>query len=310
MRCHPGVAGRLSWQTPGEPSIECRGVAAPFMPGAEPFAASGGPGGALLLHGFTGNPSAMRPLGRLLAAAGLAVDAPALPGHATAVEDMVGVHWSDWLEAARRAFSSLATRCERVAVVGHSMGGTLACALAESRGDVAGIALVNPLVEPPADEVRTGIHQLLEQGIEILPGNGPDLADTSVAPPAYTGTPLAALLSLFEGVEEVALELAAIRCPVLLLSSRVDHVLPPTNGDLLMASVTGPAERVWLERSYHAAMLDYDRPQVEARITAFVQAVTAGADGGTGTARAAGPRPSAGAAAALGADPVNEGGAP
>jgi carboxylesterase len=246
------------------------------MPGAEPFSAAGGPAGALLLHGFSGNPSAMRPLAERLAAHGLSVEAPALPGHGTAVEELVPLRWAGWLAAARTAFEALAARCDRVAVVGHSMGGSLACVLAETRTDVAGIAVVNPLVEPPDDEMRHGILQLLDQGIEVLPGEGPDLADPSVSPPAYPGTPLAALLSLFDGVEEVALNLPAIRCPVLLISSRVDHVLPTTNGDLLMASVSGPAERIWLERSYHAAMLDYDRLEVEARIEAFVEAVTAG----------------------------------
>lgn len=247
------------------------------MPGAEPFSAAGGPAGALLLHGFSGNPSAMRPLAERLAAAGLTVEAPALPGHGTAIEELVPLRWPDWLAAARQAFDNLARRCDRVAVVGHSMGGTLACTLAETRPDVAGIAVVNPLVEPADDVMRHGLRQLLDQGIEFLPGDGPDLADPSVSPPAYPGTPVAALVSLFDGVEEVALNLSAIRCPVLLLSSRVDHVLPTSNGDLLMASVSGPADRVWLERSYHAAMLDYDRPEVEARISAFVQGVTSGA---------------------------------
>lgn len=245
------------------------------MPGAEPFSAAGGPAGALLLHGFTGNPSAMRPLAQRLAAAGLTVEAPALPGHGTTVEDMLHRRWPDWLGASREAFEGLAARCDRVAIVGHSMGGTLACSLAESRPDVAGIAVVNPLVEPPNDELRRGIHALVEEGVEVLPGEGPDIADPSVSPPAYEATPLAPLLSLFEAVEEVALALPAIRCPVLLISSRVDHVVPPTNGDLLMSSVGGPAERFWLEHSFHAAMLDYDRAEVEARTSAFVQAVTA-----------------------------------
>jgi carboxylesterase len=261
------------------------------MPGAEPFSASGGPAGALLLHGFGGNPSAMRPLAERLAAAGYTVEAPALPGHGTAVEELLPRRWLDWLGAARQAFDGLVHRCHPVAVVGHSMGGTLACALAEARPEVAGIAVVNPLVEPPDDEMRRGIHQLMDQGIEVLPGEGPDLADGSVAPPAYPGTALGPLLSLFDGVEEVALNLSAIRCPVLLLSSRVDHVLPTTNGDLLMASVSGPAERVWLERSFHAAMLDYDRPEVEARIIGFVESVTAAAAATTPPSPAEPPSP-------------------
>ena len=34
-----------------------------LMEGAEPFSGVGGPVGVLVVHGFTGNPQSMRPLG-------------------------------------------------------------------------------------------------------------------------------------------------------------------------------------------------------------------------------------------------------
>ena len=43
----------------------------------------------LVLHGFTGNPQSLRPLAEAVADAGFTVDLPLLPGHGTAVEDMV-----------------------------------------------------------------------------------------------------------------------------------------------------------------------------------------------------------------------------
>ena len=60
--------------------VACRVVTAPIMPGAEPWSAEGGPDGVLVLHGFTGNPQSMRPLAEALAAAGFTVDLPLLPG--------------------------------------------------------------------------------------------------------------------------------------------------------------------------------------------------------------------------------------
>ena len=104
-----------------------------------------------------------------------------------------------------------------------------------------------------------------------------DIARPDVVEVTYEGTPLSAVLSLFEGIEDVALGLPEIRCPVLLFSSREDHVVPSTSGDLVEASVGGPCERVWLERSYHVATLDYDRDEIEDRAVSFVTAVTAGA---------------------------------
>ena len=53
-----------------------------------------------------------------------------------------------------------------------------------------------------------------------------------------------------------------------------DHVVPPENSDHLAAGVSGPVERVMLERSYHVATLDYDRPEIERRSPAFAQKVT------------------------------------
>src|SRR5580704_7049564 len=103
---------------------------APVLPGAESTSFPGGPVGVLVLHGFTGNPTSMRALAEALAEAGYAVELPRLPGHGTAVEDMLPTRWVDWSGAAEAAFADLAGRCAKVAVAGLSMGGTLAAWLA------------------------------------------------------------------------------------------------------------------------------------------------------------------------------------
>ncbi|MGH9081750.1 MAG: alpha/beta hydrolase [Acidimicrobiales bacterium] len=242
----------------------------PVMSGAEPFSATGGPEGVLVLHGFTGNPHSMRGVAERLADAGLTVELPLLPGHGTAVADLVPLRWKDWAAASEAAYQELAARCSRVAVVGLSMGGTLTCWLAEHHPPLAGVALVNPLVTPPDDDFRAAVRQLHESGTEIAPGIGSDIADPEATELSYDGTPLAAALSLFEGTEEVAMGLGEIRCPVLLFSSRQDHVVATENGDLAAAAVSGTCERVWLERSFHVATLDHDREEVEARTVSFV----------------------------------------
>jgi len=247
------------------------------MEGAEPFSATGGPDGVLVLHGFTGNPWSLRGVAEKLADAGYTVELPLLPGHGTALEDLVPMRWSDWSAAAEEHYATLVASCARVAVVGLSMGGSLTCWLAERHPEICGIVLINPFVEPPDDSFRDAVRQLRDSGTEIAPSIGSDIARPDVVEVTYEGTPLSAVLSLFEGIEDVALGLSEIRCPVLLFSSREDHVVPSTSGDLVEASVGGPCERVWLERSYHVATLDYDRDEIEDRAVSFVTAVTAGA---------------------------------
>jgi carboxylesterase len=227
----------------------------------------------LVLHGFTGNPSSMRPVAHALAQAGWAVELPLLPGHGTVVEDMVPTRWSDWSRAAEAAYHRLAARCQGVAVVGLSMGGTLACWLAEHHQEVLGLVVVNPFVDPPAESFRDILRGLLQSGVEVTPGIGSDIAKTDVHELSYDSAPVAALLSLLEGVDDVAESLARLTCPVLLLSSRNDHVVPPESGDVLCRRAAGPVERLWLERSYHTATLDYDADVVVARTLEFVLGV-------------------------------------
>jgi carboxylesterase len=67
--------------------------------------------------------------------------------------------------------------------------------------------------------------------------------------------------------------LGEIRCPTLLITSRQDHVVTPTDSDVIAAAVGGPVERLWLEKSFHVATLDYDRAEVESASVAFAQRV-------------------------------------
>jgi carboxylesterase len=221
----------------------------------------------------------MRPLAEAVAQAGFTVDVPLLPGHGTAVEDLVPTRWEDWLGAAEGAYQGLAKRCEKVVVCGLSMGGTLTCWLAAHHAEIAGIVVINPMIDPPSAEYRTIVRTLLADGMEVADGIGSDIAKEGSVEAAYQGSPLAAALSLFDGVDGLYPQLGAIHCPTLLLSSREDHVVEPVSGDVLERSVGGPIERVFLERSYHVATLDWDAPLIEERVVAFAGEVLGGPGG-------------------------------
>jgi len=248
----------------------------PVIPGAELFSAEGDDVGVLVLHGFTGNPGSIRPLARALAADGRTVEAPRLPGHGTAVEDMLDTRWSDWSAAAEAAYADLAGRSRTTVVAGLSMGGTLACWLAARHPEVAGLVAVNPLVQPPDPDMVAMGRAMLDAGETVAPGIGSDIADPDAHETAYPGSPLLPLLSLVEAVEALQTDLPRIACPVLLLTSAQDHVVAPANSDHLASVVAGPVERVPLERSYHVATLDFDKDLIAERATAFVRKVSAG----------------------------------
>jgi carboxylesterase len=244
-----------------------------IIPGCEPWSAGGGPHGALVLHGFTGNPQGLRGLAEAFAAAGFAVDLPLLPGHGTSVDDMLGTGWEDWSAAAEAAYESLASRCEKVVVAGLSMGGTLTAWLGTRHPEIAGLVFVNPAMDVPEEMVK-GIEELVAAGTDRIPAIGNDVADPSAREKAYDATPLRPLLGLAAGAAGVREDLGKIACPVLILTSTQDHVVPPPNSDVLAAGVTGPVERVTLERSYHVATLDFDKDLINEKALGFARRVT------------------------------------
>src|SRR5262249_61661789 len=71
----------------------------PVLPGAEPFDHAGGPVGVLLCHGFTGSPQTLRGWADYLAAQGLTVSLPRLPGHGTTWQDLARTGGGDRVAA-------------------------------------------------------------------------------------------------------------------------------------------------------------------------------------------------------------------
>ena len=244
-----------------------------IIPGAEPYSATGDTRGALVLHGFTGNPQSMRGLALALADAGFSVEMPLLPGHGTRIEDMLPTRWEDWSAAAESAYTALAARSDGVVVVGLSMGGLLSVWLAEHHPEIAAIAVVNPLLSPPDADTVGFVQAMIDGGDDVAPGIGSDIAMEGAVEAAYPGLPLQAALSLFAAAGEVEAELGSVTCPVLVFTSVQDHVVDPVSSQKLVDQAKGPVEQVLLERSYHVATLDWDKDEIEARTVAFASAV-------------------------------------
>lgn len=217
--------------------------------------------GFLALHGFTGNPSSMRGFAQAVAAAGYHVELPRLPGHGTIVEEMITTGWADWAGEAEAAYRRLAERTDRVVVAGLSMGGSLALATALAHPEIAALVLVNPATQPQPPEVIEMVEEMLNgDGMDVAPGIGSDIADPDAVEISYAGTPLRPLLSFMgEGLAPMTDRYHELTMPLLLWTSRQDHVVEPTQSEHLAATYGGEVDHRWLERSYHVATQDFDR---------------------------------------------------
>jgi carboxylesterase len=242
-----------------------------LLPGAEPFEHQGGPVGVLLCHGFTGSPQTLRSWADYLAAQGLSVSLPRLPGHGTTWQDLARTGWQDWYREVDAAFGALAGRCEQTFVFGLSMGGCLAVRLAETRGRaVRGLVLVNPSLAP--DTRLFLLAPVLKYMLRSLPGIASDIKKPGAQEVGYDRVPVRAAATLPQLWKATTSHLGDVTQPVLVFRSDVDHVVGPASMRVLLAGL--PDSQVTVRtcaESYHVATLDNDAPAIFEGSLKFVQ---------------------------------------
>jgi len=265
---------------PGRATIRNMATVEGVLPGAEPYDHAGGPVGALLCHGFTGSPRTLRPWAEYLAAAGLTVSLPRLPGHGTSWQDANRTGWTDWFAEVSRTFDELARRCSQVFVLGVSMGGCLALRLAETRGDaVSGVIVVNPSLAP--DTRMFVLSPIMKHVLPSLPGIADDIKKPGMSEGGYKRVPVRAAATLPSMWKTTAASLGQVRQPLLVYRSTVDHVVGPPSMRVLRTALPDVEVRE-LPDSYHVATLDNDAEEIFAGSLEFIKMHTTDAVEGSG----------------------------
>jgi len=217
-------------------------------PNAQPFYFEGGPHGVLLIHGFTGTPAHLRPLGEALAQAGFTVLGIRLPGHGTRYEDMADCSWQDWLQAAKEGVLTLKEHCSMVSVAGLSMGGVLTLLLAQQMKITSAI----PISAPTAVQNRfLGLAKYLWRLMPVIAwGEHPERAAQldSAYDIGYPAFPAKAAGELHTLIRLARKNLFNITCPTLVIQSSGDETIRLTSANEILQGI----------RSEHKALLALD----------------------------------------------------
>ncbi|MFT4218879.1 MAG: alpha/beta fold hydrolase [Micropruina sp.] len=237
---------------------------------AQPFqAGTAGDVGVLFLHGFTGSPWTLRDWAARTAEAGYRVSVPRLPGHGTSWRELEITDGRDWYTAAERAFLSLRAECPTVFVAGLSMGGALALRLAELHADeVAGLVLVNPAL---TGNPNLALLPVLKRLVRTTASIGSNIRKPDVTEHSYPRTPLRAADAMMRLWADVRARLDLVYCPILLLYSARDEVVPAVSHDIVLRQVSSEEiTEVVLPDSGHVATLDYDAELIVTRTLDFL----------------------------------------
>ncbi len=241
------------------------------MSGIDSIWAEGGPGplagaGVLVCHGFSGTPESVRGWAEYLAELGAAVACPLLPGHGTTWQQMSLTTHEDWYSVLTPALDWLAGRSRLQVAAGLSMGGALALRVAQ-RETVHAVALVNPSIGSDSPAYR--FAATLSKVLPAVKGIGSDIRAQGVVEVAYAKAPLAAVSSMRDLWTLVEDDLDNLDVPVLLFTSRQDHVVDGYSGRVLRARCSDITDH-WLENSYHVATMDHDADFINLTTANFI----------------------------------------
>lgn len=253
-----------------------------ILPTAEPFFFPGkgeNAGiGCLVQHGFTGTPKEMRWLGEYLNGRGYTVCGMRLTGHATQPEDMIRSRWRDWLASVEDGYHLLRSSCEKVFLLGLSMGGVLSL-VAASRLPVQGVVAMSTPYKLP-DDWRLRYVKILSKIQPYMPKseNAGDgwFGDAWKQHVAYPANPVRSIGELNELLGVMRAALPQIRLPVLLISSRDDHYIVENSMEMIYADLTTPdKEKIWIEGSGHVITEEPQKEFVFEKAAEFIARVAA-----------------------------------
>ena len=214
--------------------------------------------GVVLVHGYTGSPSSMRPWAEYLNQQGYTVRVPLLPGHGTKPEDLSEIKWQEWPEKVESVLDELRKNCTKIFICGFSMGGGTTLHLATKHSDkITGIILVNPMIHLPF--IGTKLAYLLSRIKKYRSSAGDDIKRPGVTQGGYEVMSTEGIYQILQMLKYTRANLHRVSIPMQLFHSVDDHTLPVSNTEIVMKRVGSLSkERIELTNSFHVATLDYD----------------------------------------------------
>ncbi len=221
------------------------------LPG-EDFFWHGNKTGFLLIHGFTATTAEVRPFAQVLHEKGFTVSGPLLPGHGTHPEDLNKTTWKKWSQAVEHSYQELSKHCNRVFVIGESMGGVLALELATRYKSIAGLILFAPAIKVS--------HLWTARFIApFKPYLAKPEKDDGLPWKGYTVHPLKGAAELRKLQIHVQKRLKDVTQPVLMFTGEYDRTISTDSASIIMDNVgTSKKRHIHLNDSGHCILLDQD----------------------------------------------------
>lgn len=226
--------------------------------------------GCLCIHGFTGGPYEVAPLAAYLRShTDWQVEVISLPGHGETLH-LKNANHEEWIQAAEEAMKKLDQLCDKIYLVGFSMGGMIASYLSAKYPKSSKLVLLS------ASGKYLNYKQLTKEWLELamagLKGEWKDnfLFQQYKRKLKPGVVPLKALLEFRKCVNFTTPYLHEVRCPVLIAQGLQDSMVPFKTAHYLEKEIPAKTEVVFFEKSKHLICLGDDKDDLNESVFSFL----------------------------------------
>lgn len=235
----------------------------------KPFTFEGGKRAVLLLHGFTGNSSDVRMLGRFLEKNGYTSHAPHYKGHAVPPEELVKTGPSDWWQDVEDGYQHLKNLgYDEIAVCGLSLGGVFSLKLGYTKPVKGIVPMCAPMTMKDQSVMYEGVVEYA-RGFKKFEGKSAHVIEEEIN--AFKQTPMNTLGALRDLVQDVRDHIDHIYAPVMVVQARLDNMIDTNSANIIYENVESDQKDLkWYEKSGHVITLDKEKEQLHEDILAFL----------------------------------------
>ncbi|MBR4643274.1 MAG: alpha/beta fold hydrolase [Selenomonadaceae bacterium] len=243
-----------------------------LIDGGQPFFMKGGSSGVLLIHGFTGLPAELFLLGQFLNQKNFTVLCPRLAGHGIDENNLMRTTKDDWFNSVLDGFYILRGVCDKIFVIGHSMGGLLTLKLAAEKN----ISKIVTLAAPIFIDDGLGLKNLPPKefcGNACIVQPRKKLIDVpQAANEVYKKTPLVSVHELVDLIDDVKNFLPNVTTPILIMHGEEDHTAQPRSARFIMDNIGSKQKFITtVANSGHLLPLDENREFVFEEAANFLE---------------------------------------
>lgn len=236
----------------------------------EPFFFEEGKRAVLFLHGFTGNSSDVRQLGRFLQKKGYTSYAPQYEGHAAPPEEILKSSPFVWFKDALDGYDFLVDKgYDEIVVAGLSLGGCYALKLSLNR-DVKGIVtMCSPMYIKTEGAMFEGV---LEYARNFKKYEGKD--EATIQKEMDNFKPTDTLKELQGQIQDVREHIDEVMDPLLVIQAEQDQMINTDSANIIYnESESDDKDIKWYANSGHVITIDKEKELVFEDVYNFLESL-------------------------------------